>query len=600
MPGSGKHSCKDLTERTPKAVLAAFLWIFLRLAGVPSVVSAETAPQPPDTASFEKAWESLQSQADLKMRVGKFAGAELDYKQALAEAIRQGNSNACITQSLKDLGNLFLKQGNYRQAEPFYRRSLELIEKAQGPDSQFLDPILEALGQIAEKEGNLQQAEEYFSRLLEIQQGAVLPDDPWSRSLLIKLTAISCQIGNSKGTQHYLQKLSECGPEKFAEALEGLTQLLRSQSKQNQAKPLLEQGVALLRRSRGESLQLARTLHQLATCYFETGDFHQSMKHQEESLAIFRRLKVAGPEITGELETTASIYMHCKGYAEAERLWREAAASEQKWPSDKTGQKLAGYLSLLGNTMNAEKKYADERLKQHGGVSQTSLSPEKNADALSLEQQWQRLVSQGKNDQAMPIMEREAAILSKGGPDESLHLARVLNALASIPFHKGDYLHAEKPEERALAIMKQNHLRGPELIINLAMTATIYGGEKRWTEAESLMKEAVEEQKRLPEDKTTAAEDLLWALGNILVAQGKYDSAASQYIQGLQIADKKKLPIAKKVTIYRTVASCYLQLSRKKEALLCLKQALKLDPNDSSLVSESRQIEEQLKAQPKL
>ena len=66
---------------------------------------------------------------------GRYAEAEPLYKRSLA--IREkalGPDHPDVAQSLNNLAVLYVDQGRYADAEPLYKRSLAIREKALGPD----------------------------------------------------------------------------------------------------------------------------------------------------------------------------------------------------------------------------------------------------------------------------------------------------------------------------------------------------------------------------------------------------------------------------------------------------------------------------------
>ena len=50
--------------------------------------------------------------------------------------------------SLYNLANLYTTQGNYTKAEPLYKRSLDILEKALGPNHPDVATSLENLAEL--------------------------------------------------------------------------------------------------------------------------------------------------------------------------------------------------------------------------------------------------------------------------------------------------------------------------------------------------------------------------------------------------------------------------------------------------------------------
>jgi len=95
-------------------------------------------PQDPRLAT------SLNNLAELYRLLGKFVDAEPLYKRSLA--IREkalGPAHPDVAISLNNLAGLYHQQGKYNKAEPLYKRSLAIWEKALGPKHPHVATSLE-------------------------------------------------------------------------------------------------------------------------------------------------------------------------------------------------------------------------------------------------------------------------------------------------------------------------------------------------------------------------------------------------------------------------------------------------------------------------
>ena len=100
--------------------------------------------------------------------------------QALAghtgEGPRPGSSRC--GHGLNNLAGLYDAQGHYAQAEPLYKRSLAIREKALGPDHPDVATSLNNLALLYETQGQYAQAEPLYKRSLAIREKALGPDHP--------------------------------------------------------------------------------------------------------------------------------------------------------------------------------------------------------------------------------------------------------------------------------------------------------------------------------------------------------------------------------------------------------------------------------------
>ena len=81
-------------------------------------------------------------------------------------------------QSLSNLASLHARQGRYADAEPLYRRSLAINEKALGPDHPGVAISLNNLAELYRNQGRYVDAEPLHKRSLAINEKALGPDHP--------------------------------------------------------------------------------------------------------------------------------------------------------------------------------------------------------------------------------------------------------------------------------------------------------------------------------------------------------------------------------------------------------------------------------------
>ena len=110
---------------------------------------------------------------------GRYAEAEPLYKRSLA--IREkalGPDHPDVGDSLNNLAELYRAQGRYAEAEPLYKRSLAIAEKALGPDHPDVGAALNNLAALYEAQGRYAEAEPLYQRSLAICEKALGPDHP--------------------------------------------------------------------------------------------------------------------------------------------------------------------------------------------------------------------------------------------------------------------------------------------------------------------------------------------------------------------------------------------------------------------------------------
>jgi CHAT domain-containing protein len=122
---------------------------------------------------------SLNNLAELYRDQGRYADAEPLYKRSLAiweKAL--GPDHARVAATLNNLATLYTQQGRYAEAEGPYKRALAINEKAFGPDHPDVAPVLNNLARLYTGQGRYAEAEPLYQRSLAIREKAFGRDHP--------------------------------------------------------------------------------------------------------------------------------------------------------------------------------------------------------------------------------------------------------------------------------------------------------------------------------------------------------------------------------------------------------------------------------------
>ena len=155
----------------------------IRKAGTPRPSRSTSAPSPSRkrrSAPTTRRWPpSSTIWRELYRPQGRYAEAEPLYKRSLA--IREkalGPDHPDVGTALNNLALLHHTQGRYAEAEPLYKRSLAIREKALGPDHPYVAQSLNNLGELYRPQGRYAQAEPLFKRSLSIKRRRWGPTTP--------------------------------------------------------------------------------------------------------------------------------------------------------------------------------------------------------------------------------------------------------------------------------------------------------------------------------------------------------------------------------------------------------------------------------------
>ncbi|MEO6823281.1 MAG: TonB family protein [Nitrosospira sp.] len=129
-------------------------------------------------------WELLNMEFKDFYRTGQYDRAEAVAQQSLQIAENTLRAGPIIAVSLDNFALLYQRQKQYRKAEPFFIRSLEIREKVLGPFHPAVALSLSNLGSFYQAQGMLDRAEPMLQRSATIQENALEPDySAWAKSV---------------------------------------------------------------------------------------------------------------------------------------------------------------------------------------------------------------------------------------------------------------------------------------------------------------------------------------------------------------------------------------------------------------------------------
>ncbi len=109
-------------------------------------------------------WQAYMDAGKQAYERGNYPEAEKQLGAALKEAEGLGPEHPDVAQSLNNLAALYRAQGKYAEAEPLYKRSLAIWEKALGPEHTLVAQSLENLAHLLRKTGRGNEAAKLEAR----------------------------------------------------------------------------------------------------------------------------------------------------------------------------------------------------------------------------------------------------------------------------------------------------------------------------------------------------------------------------------------------------------------------------------------------------
>jgi tetratricopeptide (TPR) repeat protein len=119
--------------------------------------------------------ETIKDNPDFLLTAGQKAREKGDYTQAqewLERLLKirkaEGKNGLDLALALNELALLYDNQGRYEEAEPMYKRSLDIWEKALGTDHPDVATSLNNLAGLYKDQGRYEEAESMYQRALAI------------------------------------------------------------------------------------------------------------------------------------------------------------------------------------------------------------------------------------------------------------------------------------------------------------------------------------------------------------------------------------------------------------------------------------------------
>jgi Tfp pilus assembly protein PilF len=268
---------------------------------------------------------------------------------------------------LNQLATYCYHRGQYADAEPLFRRSLQIYERALGPDDLNVATSLNNLAELCRRQGEYGEAEPLYKRSLRLRETTLGPDHPTVATSLSNLAALYFEEEDFAKAEPLFERslairersLGSDHPD-VATSLNNLAALYRAQGKYVEAEPLQKRSLAMLEKTLGPNHPtVAKSLANLSALYFRKGEYTESESLLQRSLAITEELLGPDhPDVGVMLNNLAGLYVAQGKDLEAESLYRRSLeikekALGQEHPSVATSLENFAYL-LLATQRDAE------------------------------------------------------------------------------------------------------------------------------------------------------------------------------------------------------------------------------------------------------
>ena len=476
--------------------------------------------------------------------------AEKYYKETIAIIEKEnGPESKDLVTPLNYLARLYYSLGRYADAEPLYQRVLVIREKVLGPDHSDTAASLNNLASLYYQTGRYSEAEPLYKRALEIrektlgQEHAVVATSLNDLALLYETTGRYTQAEPLfKQALAIAEKALGSEHPAVATGLNNLGLLYVATGHYAEAEPLYKRALEIREKTLGpDHPAVATSFNNLALLYNSTGRYAEAEPLYKRALAIDENaLGSDHPDVAIPLHNLALLYMSTGRYSEAEPLYKRALAiSEKALGPDHPD--VAATLSSLAVLYESTGRYAEAEslYKRALKIDEKSLGPENSKIATDLNNLALLFKTTGRYAKAERFYKRALAISEKALGPEHPDVATSLNNLASLYLTTGRYAEAEPLLKRTLAISeKAVGPEHPDVANSLNNLAGLYNETGHYAEAEPLLKRAQSiVEKALGPEHVYVATDLN-NLAELYRATGRYAEAEPLYKRALAIATK--------------------------------------------------------------
>ena len=446
-------------------------------------------PDAADVAVWLEEAEALDATVEELFAAGDYESAEARARSSLEIRERAvGPDGLEVATSLNNLGSVLRIRGDFESARPLLERALKISEKALGPDDPQTAAILGSLASLLQNQGHLAEALPLFERSLAIRERALGPDDLSIAISLNNLAGLVQVLGDFDAARSLYERsiaiFEKDGSNEasLATLLNNLATVLKDQGDLDGARLRYERCLAIQERILPPNHpSLAATLNNIGRLHQTKGDYAAARTHFDRSLAILEaKFGPQHPSVAAGVNNVAMLLQAEGDYAGALPFFERALAiNEESLGGDH--EAVAANLNNLAGLLNDQGEYrlALPLARRSLEIRQHKLGPDHREVAVSLNSIALLLDALGDRAGARPLYERSLAIIEKSyGPNHN-DVAFALNNLAVLLSADGDYSRARDLLERALAIRLES--RGPDHVevatslTNLAVLLDAHG-----------------------------------------------------------------------------------------------------------------------------
>ena len=415
--------------------------------------------------------DAIESKDERKIRalddlLDKLSELELRHKvcERLVDVSLElyGEESTDYAMALANFAELLRAKNAFDEAEPRYRKAVEICEQRLGPDHRNVAAILNNLALCLTSMGLFQEAETLFAKSLKIREDVFGKDHLEVAQSLNNMALLLKTTGRDKEAIPCYQRaidikeLNDPGPS-LATSLINLGSVLSAQGDPDAAAPHFERAFAIAEQAFGRDHPTALTARAwIGDNFRRKGQTTRALEILEEVLAS--RQRVLGQDhqdVASALSSVAGIMAQLGRHDEAKDLYEQSLAIREKLSDDHPD--VAKTLNSLARLCKAQNKLTDAEpfYRRSLQIRERSLGGDHPSVAESANNLAGLLAALGQCPEATSHYYRAVSIWERTLGPAHPDLATTLNNLALILWRQDKVDDAIPLQEKALGIRQR-------------------------------------------------------------------------------------------------------------------------------------------------
>ena len=503
----------------------------------------------------EEQWEIETSTGEKFLYAGDYKGAEQHFRNALAIAEKYNLDDRHKGGSCNGIATALRDQEKYAEAEPFFRRALELREKALPAGDERIAYSADGLGASLVALGKPADAEPYLLKAMAIwDRTSDMEACPVARTMNVLALAFQYQRKFDKAEVMYNRAMRTVEKGIWADSdsrcrmivtiLDNLGGLYTLQEHYEAAAQLYARGIPLLERQFGaDSIDVGRQRIHLAAVYNILNKYDLAEAEFQRGIKILQSdPQLAVSELPDVLRNYKGMLDRAGKSSEAAAVQRRIDAANQL-NSQTTEDPRARWQAWMEKAQSAEQQNRlDEAMKDvDAAIAAAKLIQPPDVTLMqTLQRKGDLLQRQSKMAEARAAYQETVTITEQQFGKDSNLVSDALGMLGAFEHNQKNDAAAEAAMKRALAI--QEKIASPasiRLVGALHQLADLYLSQQRYDKAEPLYMRALETGKRAFGSNELMLTGVYERLASICKARKQYAQAVAYYRINLQIEEKR-------------------------------------------------------------